>query len=156
MSLKNINNKTVLKLMESTIKNYELFDTYEVKRSDEKTVKSPIIRTNYDLVLESKLYDRWLFIRIEDFYKYQKLVIWFNKLWYPEPVNFSLERYFAGNENLNKSEIKWVIKIKTKENLVDKIRAIIDVIEQQNLEKVKDIIKGQSWIDLPFDWEGYK
>ncbi len=142
--------------MEGTIKNYELFDTYEVKRSDEMTVRSPIIKTNYDLVFESKLYDRWLFIRIEDYYKYQKLVIWFNKLMHPEPVNFSLERYFAGNEDLNNNEIKWVINVKTKEDLVDKIRAVIDVIEQQNLGKVKDIIKGQSWIDLPFDWEGYK
>lgn len=156
MSLKKINSKTVLSLMESAIKNHDFFATYVVKRSNVIVVKSPLNKTNYDLVFESRLYDRWLFLRIEDYYKYQILVIWLNKLEHPELVNFNLERYFAGCENLNCGKDIWVVKIKTEKDLVHYIKVVIDVIEQQNLERVKDIIKGQSWIDLPFDWEGYK
>tara|TARA_R110002051_G_scaffold314220_1_gene391069 strand:- start:3722 stop:4192 length:471 start_codon:yes stop_codon:yes gene_type:complete len=156
MSLKKVNSKTVLQLMESTIKSFALFDSFELKRSYETVVRSPSIRTNYDLIFESKLNDRWFFIRIEDHYKYQKLIIWVNKLEHPEPVNFSLERYLAGYTKLNIGEDLWLFKIKTEKNLVVRIQAVINIILHQNLEEVIALIKGKSWMNMPFDWEGYK
>jgi len=48
------------------------------------------------------------------------------------------------------------IKAKTEQELSDFLSSIFEYLVQHMDDKLKDLLLGEIWIDMPFDWHDYK
>ena len=103
MSLNNINIKDLEISINEVIKDSDLFDGYELLEQRNIKIKTPRVIYQYDNIYVNELKNRWLFIRIQDYFKYQRIIIWINKLIDKDVSNLDIENYFI--ENLNSSYI---------------------------------------------------
>ena len=156
MSLNKIDKRKVFNVVKKTIEGSSIFRGYDLKNTNYKSVKSPTIKTQYDLRFESPQFNRWLFVRIEDYHKYQKTIIWLNKLDKSESVNFDIERFFVEVKKIKKFKNQVIFKTDSLEKLDSEIKKLLEQIEGLKEGKLNDIIEGRDWSNLPFDWMGYK
>ena len=78
MGLNSINIKDLTISINEVIKNSNLFDGYELFEQRSVEIKSPTVIFQYDNIYINKLKNRWLFLRIEDYFKNQRIIIWIN------------------------------------------------------------------------------
>jgi hypothetical protein len=118
-------------------------------------------------VLESKLIDQWVVARylnsaahreIEVSYS-RRLVGMYEGLYVrvcgENNASFSLDDYLAhkGVADDAKSKLSLAAYEGSSENRVT--AALIEIQKLLELE-LPDVLSGKSWVDVPFDWQGYK
>ena len=69
MGLNSINIKDLTISINEVIKKSNLFDGYELFEQRSVEIKSPTVIFQYDNIYINKLKNRWLFLRIEDYFK---------------------------------------------------------------------------------------
>lgn len=138
------------------IKNSNLFDGYELFEQRSVEIKSPTVIFQYDNIYINKLKNRWLFLRIEDYFKNQRIIIWINKLQDKDVSNLDVENYFIKNLNKNKIKQKMIFSVDKLDDFQKTFRDIVQFIEDNSDEVLKNIFNGSLWIKQNFDWNGYK
>lgn len=146
----------LLKIIRNELETFPIFSGYSTQRQEIQKIKSPVVATFYDTTLESKIADRWLFVRVEDFYKYQKVIIWVNFLNNRRSVNFDIERYLVEHLQIKNINQELVFKSKTDDGFKEMFKGVLEFISENIDEKVRLLLSGQFWLDMPFDWQGYK
>ena len=104
MGLRKIDIHIIGNILEVIIRSLPLFSSYELIKKDIQDLSSPTKVTNYDFVFISEKYNRWLFVRLSDFFKHQNMVIWINELINKKHTNIDLSSYFISK--LNNKTIK--------------------------------------------------
>ena len=119
-------------------------------------MSSPTKVTNYDFVFISEKYNRWLFVRLSDFFKHQNMVIWINELINKKHTNIDLSSYFISKLNNKTIKQKLVFKVNSENDLKDELEKTFKYINEQMDDKLKKVVLGELWIDMPVDWGDYK
>jgi hypothetical protein len=156
MGLRKIEIELIGNILEVIIKSLPLFSSFELIKKDIQEISSPTKITNYDFVFISKKYNRWLFVRLQDFYNYQGIVIWINELIKKKNTNIDLENYFISKLNNKTIKQKLIFKVNSENDLKDGLKKIFEYINEHMDNSLKKIIMGESWIDMPVDWGDYK
>ncbi len=156
MGLNSINIKDLTISINEVIKNSNLFDGYELFEQRSVEIKSPTVIFQYDNIYINKLKNRWLFLRIEDYFKNQRIIIWINKLQDKDVSNLDVENYFIKNLNKNKIKQKMIFSVDKLDDFQKTFRDIVQFIEDNSDEVLKNIFNGSLWIKQNFDWNGYK
>ncbi len=156
MGLNSINIKDLTISINEVIKNSNLFDGYELFEQRGVEIKSPMVIFQYDNIYINKLKNRWLFLRIEDYFKNQRIIIWINKLEDKDVSNLDVENYFIKNLNKNKIKQKMIFSVDKLDDFQKTFRDIVQFIEDNSDEVLKNIFNGSLWIKQNFDWNGYK
>ena len=156
MGLNSINIKDLTISINEVIKNSNLFDGYELFEQRSVEIKSPTVIFQYDNIYINKLKNRWLFLRIEDYFKNQRIVIWINKFQDKDVSNLDVENYFIKNLNKNKIKQKMIFSVDKLDDFQKTFRDIVQFIEDNSDEVLKNIFNGSLWIKQNFDWNGYK
>jgi uncharacterized ubiquitin-like protein YukD len=156
MGLNSINIKDLTISINEVIKNSNLFDGYELFEQRSVEIKSPTVIFQYDNIYINKLKNRWLFLRIEDYFKNQRIIIWINKLEDKDVSNLDVENYFIKNLNKNKIKQKMIFSVDKLDDFQKTFRDIVQFIEDNSDEVLKNIFNGSLWIKQNFDWNGYK
>ena len=156
MEIEKLNIDLIGGLLESTLNSNILFKEYKLSTKNKQKITGPVKVTEYDFVFISDIKNRWLFIRIEDFFSYQKLIIWINLLNDKKPVNFDVQSYFITELNLKNIKQNMIFKAKSEIELEEILKSIFEFIIKNSDENLKEILEGNIWIDTPFDWLDYK
>ncbi len=140
--------------MKQIIYRHELFKNYILKNW--RVNKFSSVYCDYDFLLESNTYNRWMLFRVSDFDKHHKVIIWLNLLDSPQAANFDLQTYFYNNLNIHNIENKLSFNSLSICEFLEKLKYVLDYIIN-NLDEIgKSIFDGRYWIDFPFDWHEYK
>jgi len=156
MGIKKLNIDLIGRLLERILSLNILFKDYILSNKNVQKINGPVKVTEYDFVFVSENKNRWIFIRIEDFFTYQKLIIWVNQKIDKKPINFDVQGYFISELDLKNIKQKMIFKAKTEIELEKIIEGIFKFIVNNSDEKLKGIFEGKIWIDTPFDWGDYK
>lgn len=132
------------------------FKNYKLSTKNVQKINSPKKLTQYDLAFVYENKNRWLFIRIEDLFTYQKLIIWVNQIRDIKAVNFDVESYFISELNLKNISQKLTFNAKSEIELENILENILEFIVNNSDEKLKRVFEGKIWIDTSFDWGDYK
>jgi hypothetical protein len=133
-----------------------LFSKFEFNSFNIQKIWAPEIGEYYDFNFISNTADRWVFLRIEDFGKQKKMVIWINFLKNKKPINFDVESYF--NLYIKTVDIKgrFSFNSNSQEELIERLSENLEYIVKHSDEKLRDVILGKKWVELGFDWHDYK
>lgn len=156
MGLRKIDIHIIGGILEVIIKSLPLFSSYELIKKDIQDLSSPTKVTNYDFVFISEKYNRWLFVRLSDFFKHQNMVIRINELINKKHTNIDLSSYFISELNNKTIKQKLVFKVNSENDLKDELEKTFKYIDEQMDVKLKKAVLGELWIDMPFDWGDYK
>ncbi|MDZ4756973.1 MAG: hypothetical protein SGJ10_02385 [Bacteroidota bacterium] len=156
MGIEKLNIDLIGRLLERILSFNILFNDYILSTKNIQKNNNPVKVTEYDFVFVSDIKNRWMFIRIEDFFTYQKLIIWINQINDKKPINFDVLSYFLSELDLKNIKQKMIFKAKSEIELEKIIESIFEFIVNNSDEKLKGIFEGKIWIDTPFDWGDYK
>lgn len=156
MGLNKIEIEVIGNILRIVIKSLPLFSSYKLIRKDIQELSSPTKVTNYDFVFISEKYNRWLFVRLQDFFKHQNLVIWINELIDKKNTNIDFENYFISLLNNKAIKQKLIFKINSESDLKSELGRIFLYINEHMDDKLKKVVTGELWIDMPVDWGDYK
>ena len=156
MSSNNINIKDLEISINEVIKDSDLFDGYELLEQRNIKIKTPRVIYQYDNIYVNELKNRWLFIRIQDYFKYQRIIIWINKLIDKDVSNLDIENYFIENLNKNQIKQKMIFSVDKLEDFQRRFGNSIQFIEDNSDDTLRNIFNGNIWIKQNFDWNGYK
>lgn len=156
MGLRKIDIHIIGNILEVIIRSLPLFSSYELIKKDIQDLSSPTKVTNYDFVFISEKYNRWLFVRLSDFFKHQNMVIWINELINKKHTNIDLSSYFISKLNNKTIKQKLVFKVNSENDLKDELEKTFKYINEQMDDKLKKVVLGELWIDMPVDWGDYK
>ena len=156
MSLNNINIKDLEISINEVVKVSNLFDGYELLKQRNIKIKAPRVIYQYDNIYVNELKNRWLFIRIEDYFKNQRIIIWINKLIDKDVSNLDIENYFIENLNKNQIKQKMIFSVDKLDDFQRRFGNSIQFIEDNSDDTLKNIFNGNLWIKQNFDWNGYK
>ena len=156
MGLRKIDIHIIGNILEVIIRSLPLFSSYELIKKDIQDLSSPTKVTNYDFVFISEKYNRWLFVRLSDFFKHQNMVIWINELINKKHTNIDLSSYFISKLNNKTIKQKLVFKVNSENDLKDELEKTFKQINEQMDDKLKKVVLGELWIDMPVDWGDYK
>ncbi len=156
MELEKINLDIIGEILVRILKSYALFFDYTLIQRNIQKVNSPTKIINFDFTFISEKNDRWLFVRIQDFYSYQKLIIFINKLADKESSNLDIQNFYVSELKNNTIKQKLIFKYKSDIELEKNLGSIFKYLIDNSNEKLKEIITGKMWIDMPIDWGDYK
>lgn len=156
MSLKNININSIGKVLEMVLKSEILFSEYTLNSENIQESTSPTKFTQYDFQFISEKYDRWLFIRIKDFFSHQEIVILINYLKFKKSININVKEYFISMLNKKNVKQKMIFKSNSEEELFSKLKPLFDFLVNNLDDNLRRVILGEKWIDMPMDWGEYK
>tara|TARA_R110000796_G_scaffold250788_3_gene380599 strand:- start:133 stop:603 length:471 start_codon:yes stop_codon:yes gene_type:complete len=156
MGLRKIEIDTIGNIIEAIIKSLPLFSNYKLVKKDIQELSSPTEVINYDFVFISAKYNRWMFVRLQDFFKHQNLVIWINELINKKNTNIDLGNYFISELNNKKIKQQLFFKIHSENDLKNKLECAFRNINEQMDDKLKKVLMGELWINTPLDWGDYK
>ena len=97
-----------------------------------------------------------MFVRLQDFFKHQNLVIWINELINKKNTNIDLGNYFISELNNKKIKQQLFFKIHSENDLKNKLECAFRNINEQMDDKLKKVLMGELWINTPLDWGDYK
>lgn len=148
------NNSDVINIIKKIIYLNDIFVNYSLIKWDINKLLAE--RIDYDFILESDKYNRWMLFRISDFGKYQKVVIWLNFLDVPKAANFDLQVYFYSNLNIHNVEQRLRFGSAKTHDFAEGLQYVLNYIMSKLDLNGKLIFEGKYWIDFPFDWHEYK
>lgn len=156
MSLQNISIESISKSIENVIATFPIFSNYKLIKTEVSIEKTPVKVTNYDFLFVSVIDNRWFFFRIQDYYNYQKLILWLNKLNDKRNVNFDICSYFIKELGDTSLKLRRKMNIDSIAKLDDQIMNVIKYIVEKMDDNLNSIFLGKTWIDMQFDWGDYK
>uniref|UniRef100_UPI00404A0C8A hypothetical protein n=1 Tax=Flavobacterium sp. TaxID=239 RepID=UPI00404A0C8A len=156
MGLEKIHLDNIGTILERILKSYTIFFDFSLINKGTQKINSPTKITEYDFTFISENYDRWLFIRIQDFFAHQKLIIFLNQLNVKKNINLDIESFFISELKNNTVKQKLIFKSKSEVELEKHLESIFKYLNDNSNEQLKEIIKGKTWINMPFDWGDYK
>jgi len=156
MGLEKIQPDMISKLLQNVLKSYAVFFNYTLVRCDVRKSNTPTKTTNYDFTYVSEKNNRWLFIRVQDFFTHQNLIILINKLTNKRNVNIDVKNYFISELNDKNVKQKLIFKSNTEDNLEIALKKIFGHLMKHADGTLKKVLLGEIWIDMPMDWGDYK
>lgn len=149
-----ITNLDVVNVVKQVIISNDFFDNYVLSKWNMDKVS--VDHVDYNFILTSKSYNRWMLFRVSDFGKYKKVVIWLNVLETPKSANFDLQIYFTLTLKVPSLEYKFRFTSNTKNEFAKGIQNVLNYIINNLDDNGKLILEGKYWIDFPFNWHEYK
>lgn len=144
----------VIDIVKKIICSNDLFVNYSLRKWNINKLFAE--RIDYDFILDSDNYNRWMLFRISDFGKYQKVIIWLNCLDVPKAANFDLQVYFYSNLNIHNIEERLRFDSIKTHDFAKGLQYVLNYIMSKLDLNGKLIFEGKLWVDFPFDWHGYK
>lgn len=156
MGLEKIQIDRIKEILEKTLKDYSLFVNYELIKWDIQEISTPTKVVEYNFTFTSEKINRWLFIRIQDFFTYQNLTILINQVNEKKISNIDVKNYFISELKNNKIKQRMTFKSISETTLEDKIKKAFQYVMQNIDEDLKKVFEGKIWIEMPIDWGTYK
>ena len=156
MGIEKLNIETINKSVIKIIKSKPLFEDYTFAENAIHKIKTPKVFTQYDFILNSIEKNRWILFRIEDYFNHQKIVIWINQLEEKKAVHIDLENYFFFEMKIKNIKQKLIFKATSSSALEEKLDKALDFILATSDYRLKEVFEGRFWVNMPFDWHGYK
>ena len=133
----------------------ELKSTY--KKTDNSTRKcsigSPYI--SYDIEMKSTN-NRELIISLIDYGEKKKISVTIYNRESGSYTPLSLERYLVSECNLTQVEDLMKFDSDNNKELFENLNRFFKWLDKSQIESLSKILKGELWIELEFDWHGYK
>jgi hypothetical protein len=156
MGLEKIHIDNMGTILERILKSHTVFFDFLLINKNVRKINSPTKIIEYDFTFISEINNRWLFVRIQDFFSHQKLVILINQLGDKKNINIDIQNFFISELGNKTIKQKLIFKSKSQDELERELESIFKYIMANANEKLKEIITGKVWIDVPFDWGDYK
>ncbi len=156
MGLEKIHIDKIGAILERILKSYAIFFDFSLINKSNQKINSPTKITEYDFVFISEENNRWLFIRLQDFFSHQKLILLINQLDDKKSVNLNIQNFYISELKNNTIKQKLIFKSKSEVELKNHLQHIFKYLMDNLNEQLKEIIAGKIWIDIPFDWGDYK
>jgi hypothetical protein len=156
MGLEKIRTDNIGEILERILKSYTIFFDFFLIQKNTQKINSPTKITEYDFTFISENHDRWLFIRIQDFFTHQKLIIFLNQLNFKKNINLDIESFFISELKNNTVKQKLIFKSKSEVELENHLQQIFKYLVDNSNKQLDEIITGKIWVDIPFGWGDYK
>lgn len=156
MGLEKIQIDSMGKILESILKSDILFFDYILISKNIQKINTPSKIVEFDFTFSSEKNNRWFFIRIQDFFSHQKLIIMLNQLNEKKNVNIDIQSFFISKLKNNTIKQKMIFKSTSEVELKNQLERIFEYLIENSDNQLKEIINGELWIDMPFDWSDYK
>lgn len=142
-------------LLKEGIDNFPILTKYTLdsKKVKKNTVVTPY--TSFDLTLISKEFERKVYLRLVDYYTHQRFLVNIEHL-QGHHNTLSVDDYLHKYCGMDSSTDVTLLDNYPGSSLQDKIGNHFRFLIQKIDKRFNSILEGADWVEIPFDWHGYR
>ena len=144
----------IIEAFEKSMKTDPVFETYNFEKYEIQNLSNPTKIVRYIFKFISN--ERQVIFHLNDFYSHITISAFVRNLKDISSNKFDIELYCIGELKNKTIKQKLIFRFNTVEDLKKNIGRTIDFLIKSMDEKLKKIILGEDWIDMPFEWGNYK